>query len=505
MFDATPLFRLYAKRRRAALERLDPARAQEAQLLSLLRAARDTTFGRAHSFANIASVADFQTRVPLRKYESIWDEWWRPAYPVLDNVTWPGRIPYFALSSGTSAGPSKFIPVSREMMASNRRAALDVLVHHVTAHPESRLLGGKSLVLGGSTALNEVAPGILAGDLSGIAAATTPRWAKSRYFPPRDLALIADWDEKIAALAPASLMEDIRSIAGTPSWLLLFFERLRDDRPARLAQYFPHLELIIHGGVGFAPYRARFDAWLKESSATLREVYPASEGFIALQDKAPADGLRLMLDNGIFYEFVPLDQLGAAHAERHWIANVKSGVNYALVLSTNAGLWSYIIGDTVEFVSLNPPRLRVTGRISYSLSAFGEHLTGEELDAAVAEAAAAIGATIADYTATVVAPDEKDARGGHLFFVEFTEPDARVDEFGRALDVALACLNDDYAAHRSGDFGMRAPAIAVLRPGAFADWMRARGRIGGQNKVPRVLHDPALVAGLHTSVTEKYK
>ncbi|MEJ1976247.1 MAG: GH3 auxin-responsive promoter family protein [Acetobacteraceae bacterium] len=268
----------------------------------------------------------------------------------------------------------------------NRDAALDTLVFHATARPGTRLLAGRNLLLGGSTKLERLAPGVQAGDLSGIAAVGMPAWAQSRSFPPRAVSLLGDWERKIDAIARLCLDETITSVSGTPSWLLLFFERVAALRPQagrRLAALFPDLELIIHGGLGMQPYRDRFDAWLEGSRAETREVYAASEGFIAAADLGPGDGMRLLVDRGLFFEFVPMDQLDQPNPERHWIGTARPGVDYALVVTSAAGLWSYVLGDTVALASLNPPRLRVTGRTSWSLSAVGEHLTGGELDQAV--------------------------------------------------------------------------------------------------------------------------
>lgn len=500
MLDATALLRAYAGLRQRQLARLDPARAQAGVLGGLLRAARGTRFGRAHGFASIGSVRAYQRRVPPRDYEAFWREWWQPAFPRLRDVTWPGLIPFFALTSGTTGGPTKYIPVSRAMLRANRRAALDTLAFHLAARPRSRILGGRSFILGGSTALARLAPGVRAGDLSGIAAVDVPWWARGRAFPPRDLALIADWDRKVAALAPRSLAADVRSLSGTPSWLLLFLDRLAaldPARPRRLDAFYPDLELLVHGGVGFGPYEAAFAPWLAGSDALRREVYPASEGFIAVADRGPGEGLRLLLDNGLFYEFVRAGEAEDPRAERRWIGNAARGVNYALLISSNAGLWSYVLGDTVELVDLDPPRLLVTGRTAHTLSAFGEHLTGRELDAGIEAAARASGVAVTDYAAVPLYPAPDRPQGGHLFVVELSGPPRAVPEaFVTALDVALARGNADYTAHRSGGFGMAPPAVRGVPPGTFAAWMRARGRLGGQNKVPRVIEDPALLASL---------
>lgn len=491
-FDATFLLRQYTRRRSAKLAALDSVAEQQHQLLRLMRRAGATRFGHDHHFAGIRSVDEFQAHVPLRRYEDMWQTYWQPGFPRLVDCTWPGTIPFFALTSGTTSGTTKYIPCSAEMNRSNARAALDILVHHLANRPGSRVLGGKSFMLGGSTDLTELAPGIRAGDLSGIAAQQTPWWARPYTFPPRDLALLADWEEKVERLARAGSDEDIRVISGTPSWLLIFFHYLRQG----LLHAFPNLELLVHGGVNFAAYQDQFAELLRGGRAELREVYPASEGFIAIADRGSGDGMRLQVDNGIFYEFVPVDDIDADRPARHWLANVATGVDYAIAVSTNAGLWSYLVGDIVRFVDLAPPRLLVTGRLSYFLSAFGEHLTGEDIDAAISHAATAADANVTDYAVGAVFPDASDSRGGHRYIIEFATPPSDAFRFAQMLDAELCRRNDDYRAHRSAGFGLRDPGILPVRSGTFAAWMKQRGQLGGQHKVPRVITNAALFESL---------
>ncbi len=488
--------RAWAARRRAVLARQDPVAAQRRTLARLLRRARATTFGREHAFAAIRGVEDYQRRTRLRSFEAFWDEYWQRAFPHIGGITWPGKIPFFAKTSGTAGAATKHIPVSRAMLRADQGAARDVLAFHLAACPHSRLLAGKSFMLGGSTALEELAPGILAGDLSGVAAARLPRWARAKVFPPQELALLPDWREKMQRIAPLSLDQNITSISGTPSWLLLFFEMVSAlCSGALLAQLYPDLELLVHGGVGFAPYRERFSHWLQGSAARTREVYAASEGFCAFADRGDGEGMRLVLDRGLFFEFVRPADLKSQNPDRRWIGNAELGVEYALILSTNAGLWSYVIGDTICLTERNPPRVLITGRTAWSLSVAGEHLVGAELDAAIAEAAGSVGRRPVEYSAAPVPPDAADPRGGHLFAVELDGP-ADPQTFARVLDAALIRLNEDYAAHRSAGFGLRDPVVRLLAPGAFARWMERRGKLGGQNKVPRVVPSVAMLAGL---------
>lgn len=498
-FDITPLFRLYARRRLSKLRRMDPVKAQTAQLMKLVRTARDTRFGQAHRFSEIRTIEDFQARVPLRRYEAMWREWWQPAFPDTSNVTWPGKTPYFAVSSGTTSGASKFIPLTPAMRRSNVKAAMDVLVHHAAARPKSRFFGGPSFMLGGSTALVKEADDIHSGDLSAIAAMTLPAWAKPYAFPPADMALLSDWDEKLRRTAEASLTKDIRILTGTPSWVMILMERiraLRDARGEKGVAEFPALSLYIHGGVNFAPYRPRFEALFAEQDVDLREVYPASEGFIASADRGPGEGLRLNMDHGLFFEFIPVEELEAERPTRHHVGTIQPDVNYAVALTTCAGLFGYIIGDTVRFVDVKTPRLLITGRTSYMMSAFGEHLIGEEIEAAVSGAAAALGVDVVDFSMGAIFPERTGDLGGHLFVVEVAQEGVDAARFAGLIDADLQRRNDDYRAHRADGHGLMAPRVFIAPPGSFAAWMASRGRAGGQNKVPRVINDRTLFDGL---------
>lgn len=495
--DATPIFRLAAALRRRRLAALDPVAAQRRTLQGLLNRVAGTRFGREHGFDRIADVADFQRAVPLRRYEQFWNEYWQPEFPRLHDVTWPGLIRHFAVSSGTTAGRTKYLPLTPAMRRSNVRAAFDVVAYHLGARPRSRMFAGRSLMLGGSTALVEEAPGIFSGDLSGIAAKTMPAWASRFSFPGPELALLADWEEKLERLARESLDLPIRAVTGTPSWLLILLERVRELRRARDGddRPYPDLDLLVHGGVRFDGYRRRFEALLAGTDAELREVYPASEGFIAGADRGPGEGMRLNLDHGLFFEFVPVEELDRPNPTRHWVADAEPGTDYALVMSTCAGLFAYVVGDTVRLVDRAPPRVLVTGRTAYGMSAFGEHLIGEEVERAATAAAAALDADITDFAMMAVYPEHPGELGGHRWVVELAQaaPAGAGARFAALLDTTLSDLNDDYRAHRSG---MAPPQVILVPPGSFAAWMKHRGRLGGQNKVPRIINDPALAADL---------
>ena len=502
MLAATPFVLLYAQWRNWQLTIQRPAETQERELLRLVRTAASTRFGRDHHFASIGNVQEFQDRVPIRTYEELWKGYWQAEFPELTDCTWPGTIPYFALTAGTTTGVTKYIPCSRAMLDANFRAAQDVLFHHLRNRPMSRILGGKAFILGGSTDLREEAPGIYSGDLSGIEANEIPWWLRPYTFPPRDLALLTDWKVKVERLAQLSLDEDIRAISGTPNWLLILLDRLaelRPDKERRLQSYYPSLEVLVHGGVDFKPYAKRFTELLEGSRAELREVYPASEAFIAIADRGPGEGLRLLVDNGVFFEFVPVKELGASNPSRHWLGNVEPGIEYAVVLSTCAGAWAYILGDTISFLELDPPRILVTGRTSYVLSAFGEHLIGSEIEAAIARAATAINAHVVDYCVAPSFAESPGQKAVHHYVVEYAgcRPQrSQLAAFASALDARLCTLNADYKQYRAGDYGLQAPTVEAVTPGCFAAWMKSRGKLGGQHKVPRIINDAELFASL---------
>ncbi len=470
-------------RRVAALAKADPVAVQSETLLKLIRAASKTRFGRDHGFSSIRSVADFQRAVPLRTYEQTWDLYFRDAYPLFDNLTWPGRIPYLALTSGTTQGATKYIPVSRAMLASNRKAARTMVAYHQASRPGSRLFHGRLFFLGGSSDLDRPAPGVEQGDLSGIASKELNDLLRPYTFPPLELALEPDWDRKLQILAERSLHEPISLIGGVPSWLLALFQRLLElSGKSSLAEVWPTLEVVVHGGVKFDPYREAFRSIVGSPKVRLQETYPCSEGFIAFGDPA-TDWLRLVFDHGLFYEFVKVDELDTPNPTRHWLDNAERGVNYAIVLSTCAGMWAHVVGDTVRFESLDPPLLSFTGRTKYSLSAFGEHLINEEVEASIAAASGSTASAVRDWH---VGPVFTGALGYHRYVVEFSTPPADLDAFRLALDTDLRARNADYHAHRADGVGLPLPALVVARPGAFESWMRSRGKLGGQHKVPRM-------------------
>ncbi len=504
MLNLTPLLRVISSLRLAKLAAMDFAATQSEQLLKLVRRAATTKFGFDHGFKDISSVAEYQARVPVRSYEEFWQSYWKEPFPRLFNTTWPGLIEYFAVSSGTSSGATKYIPYTREIMNAASRAALDLLCFHVNARPKSRLFAGRSFILTGSTDLQLQEPGIWSGDMSGICMKLMPWWASIRSYPPRDFAGITSWEKMIEKFAAPSLNATITSMNGAPSWMLLMIDKLRQLRnAATLNEIYPDLELLVHGGMNFAPYKKVFDELMVGGHAETREAYPASEGFMAVQDRGYGDGLRLVLDNGIFYEFIPIEELGSKTPTRHWIGNIQKDIDYAIILTTAAGLWSYNIGDMVRFVDTKPPRLHMIGRTSYMLSAVGEHLIGEEIEDAVVRSAEALGLRVAEFSVGASFPKNSSDLAGHIFVVEFSGRQPTSDElkrFGEQIDQSLQTKNEDYQAHRRNEFGLKPPTIRCAPPESFNNWMRSRGKFGGQNKVPRVINKQELFDSLLVAI-----
>jgi hypothetical protein len=369
--------------RTAKLDALDVPGIQTATLMRFLTKARDTRFGKDHDFRHLRTVEDYQARVPIRDYDQFWNEYWKDAFPALDDITWPGKFPYYALSSGTTTGTTKYIPVSHEMVQSNQKAAFTTMALFRNAYPKHRTFTGKFFFLGGCTDLRTQSDGSLAGDLSGIAAKELKSPARPYAYPPLDVSLIPDWQKKFAILSEQSPKEPITAVSGVPSWMLTLFQKVKETTGKRtLAEVWPELKVVIHGGTKFDSFRNTFKAEIGSDDVKFCEVYPCSEGFIATEDPR-YNLLRIVPDHDIFFEFVPVEyfaegKLKTDKPTRHTLANVEPGIVYAVVVTNCSGVWSYLVGDTVTFEKRTPPLIRFTGRIKNFLSAFGEHLIEEE-------------------------------------------------------------------------------------------------------------------------------
>jgi hypothetical protein len=484
-----------AARRRRRLERVsrEAIAVQEATLRGLLATARDTEFGLAHGFGRIRTVAEYQTRVPLRDYlgfKPLWDA----ALTGATDVTWPGRTPMWVKTSGTTAG-DKAIPVTAEAYRSHRRGGWDALLLAAERVGGERLLGGPMLMLGGSTQLQPLAHGGRIGDLSGVMMQRLPPLLRGRYSPGAAVSSVGDWQTRMSLMAPLVERQDLRLLSGMPSWTLIMLERVARRRgDIGLGGLWPHLRVFIHGGVSLEPYRRVLEEQLQRALEYV-EVYPASEGFVAVQTER-AGGLTLMLDYGIFYEFVPLEDLDEPRPRRHTVADVDLDRPYAVVLTTPAGLWSYLLGDTVRFTARDPLRLVITGRIRHFVNAFGENVIVEEVERALLEACRATAAEVAEFTVAPHFPASDEARGSHEWLVEFRASPADRHRFVEVLDLTLQRLNTDYRTKRAGSLGMLAPRLRELPAGTFHRWMAAAGKLGDQHKVPRVTNTRALAEAL---------
>lgn len=492
----------YGRRRRRQLEAIwrDPAGLQERVLRRLISTARDTEFGLAHGFRSIRSVAEYQVRVPVRDYMQL-RPWLERAAAGEESVAWPGRVRDWVKTSGTTAG-DKVIPVTAEAFASHRKGGRDALLRAASvAGGGQRVMGGPMLFLGGSTARRPLGEGTQVGDLSGLVASRLPWGFRGRYSPGLQCAAILEWEERLEAIAAVASRQDIRLLSGMPSWLVILFERIArraqsagGRRLRNLGHLWPHLGVLIHGGVAFTPYADVFEEWLGRRLPRV-EVYPASEGFVGVQTET-TDGLTLMLDYGIFYEFVPLEDLGIEAPRRHTVADAELGRSYAVVMSTPAGLWSYALGDTARFIARDPLRLLITGRTRHYVNAFGENVIVEEVERALVRACRRTEAEVVEFTVAPRWSSAGEMRGGHEWLVEFRVPPTEPHDFARILDEALAILNSDYRTKRSGSVGMVAPTVTALPTGTFHRWMRKAGRLGDQHKVSRVTNDRAIANAL---------
>jgi hypothetical protein len=513
MFRFASLFRRHARRRLTQLDREDPAASQQEQLRRLVRKAKRTRFGRDHDFAKFRNLDDYQGNVPLRTWEQFWSGYWKAGYPLLDDCTWPGKVPFFGMTAGTASGSRRAVPCTRESLAAMKRAQRDVLVRHLIQRPDSRAPGGKICVLSGPADLESPAAGIQTGGIDGLLAGQWPWLARRRFLTSRRIANCDDRDRRIREFARLAARKNVRIVWGMPPSLATFFEELTGgDSTKTVAQVLPRLELIVHGGMNLSPYRKRFEKLLVDGAAELRECYAATEGMLAVADAGPGDGLRLLTDNGAFFEFVPLGELREKAPTRHWVGNVEPDVHYAVAVTTNAGLWSYLLDDTVRFVETDPPRLLVTGRVSQMLSAFGENVVCEELDDAVTAATASVGKRVVDFTVGTELSTVPRKPGRHVFLVEFSDRPSpnkkQVTAISKIIDERIKQRNDAYRALRGGDpgwlrrrhtiqggdYGMRMPRIEVVPPGTFAAWLHSRG----QHKAPRVMHNPQMLDELRS-------
>ncbi|MDR3329231.1 MAG: GH3 auxin-responsive promoter family protein [Prevotellaceae bacterium] len=476
------------KRRLAAIDafRKNPLAAQERQLLQNVAEASGAEFGRRYDFRSLRSIEAFQQRVPVHAYDDL--------HPYVERmmrgergVLCADRVRWFAKSSGTTAEKSKFIPVPRcSLEACHFRGPKDVLALYLNRFPNSRILTGKALTLGGSHQVTSLGAGTRCGDLSAILIENAPRLAELLRVPDKAVALTPDFEEKIRRIAEQTLRQNVVQFAGVPSWnLVLMRYLLHHAGKQHLLELWPQLELFIHGGVSFTPYRDQFRAIIPSPHMRYMETYNASEGFFGIQDEPTDSGMLLMLDYRVFYEFIPMSTFGTPHPQLCTVADVKPGVNYAMLITTNGGLWRYLIGDTVEFTSLFPHKIKITGRTKHYLNVFGEELMVDNAENALRIACLATGASVREYTVAPVFM-QGDEKGAHEWLIEFAQAPPALADFTAQLDKALCSVNSDYEAKRANNTTLNLPTVRSLPEGTFYRWMGSRGKLGGQNKVPRL-------------------
>lgn len=470
----------------------NPTEAQHAVWQDLLAAGQYTDFGRRHNFSQIQSIAGYKKAVPVHRYEEL-----KPYIERMmqgeENVLWNTPVSWFAKSSGTTSDKSKFIPISDESLKDNHyKASKDVLSLYYTSHPDSDLLTGKSLVIGGSHQISQHNDDVQYGDLSAVILQNSPFWSNWIRIPDLSIALMDEWEEKIEKLAQSTIHENVTSMAGVPTWLIVLLKRILEiTGKQNIKEVWPSLELYMHGGVSFVPYRQQFEK-LIGAPINYMEMYNASEGFFAAQDDLSDEGMLLMCDHGVFYEFMPSSEWDKEEPETIQLEEVETGKNYAPVITTNGGLWRYVLGDTIQFTSLHPFRIKVSGRIKHFINAFGEEVIVDNTDKAIAEACRQTGAAVADYTAAPIYFSEA-GNGAHEWLIEFDRGPDSLTEFITVMDKALQSTNSDYEAKRHKDIALRMPEVTAIAKGSFAAWLASKGKLGGQHKVPRLSNDRAVL------------
>ena len=462
-----------------------PNEVQNELLLNLLDIAKDTKIGRQYEFSTIKNYKTFAERIPIKNYDG-WQDVIQRSMKGENNLFWPTPIRWFAKSSGTTRAKSKFIPVSEESLEDCHYAASkDLLCMYLNNNENSQLFTGKSLRLGGSKELFKE-NGTSFGDLSAILIDNMPFWAEFSSTPSNKVSLMSDWEHKMQAIVDETINENVTSLAGVPSWMLVLLNNvLETTRKKSLIDVWPNLEVYFHGGVSFGPYKDQYKKILPKSNFQYYEIYNASEGFFAIQDQNGSNELLLMLDYGIFYEFIPMNIYATTKEKAIPLSEVTLGTNYAVIITTNAGLWRYKIGDTVRFTSLDPYRIKVSGRTKHHINAFGEELIIENAETALKKVCKRTKSEIVDFTAAPIFMEGKE-KGAHEWLIEFKTPPKDIDYFNELFDNALKSLNSDYEAKRYNNLTLNKPTINIARENLFYDWLKQNNKLGGQHKVPRL-------------------
>ena len=480
--------KLYFQPRRKELERYttEGETIQREVMEYLIERAKDTEYGRKHLFSTIKSYDDFIQNVPVNTYEELKGDIDRMRHGERD-VLWPGQVRWYAKSSGTTNDKSKFIPVSHEGLQNiHYQGGKDVLAYYLSNHPESRIFNGKSLILGGSHSPNYNLSNSLVGDLSAILIENINPLANFVRVPKKETALLSDFEVKRDRIAHETLKQNVTNISGVPSWMLSVLVRVMElSGKQHLEEVWPNLEVFFHGGIAFTPYREQYKQIITKSDMHYMETYNASEGFFGIQDDPSDSSMSLMLDYGIFYEFLPMDEFGNDHPNIVPLSGVETGRNYAMLISSSCGLWRYEIGDTIQFTSTNPYKFIIPGRTKYFINAFGEELIMDNAEKGLEAACKATGAQISDYTAAPIYMDA-NAKCRHQWLIEFAKEPDSIAQFAAILDAKLQEINSDYEAKRFHNVTLQPLEIVVARKELFNDWLKTKGKLGGQHKIPRL-------------------
>jgi len=479
-----------------------PVETQQETLYRLLAKAAKTEWGIKYKYSSITTIKDYQSRFPVQTYEDL--------LPYVErlrkgeaNLLWPGEIKWFAKSSGTTSTKSKFIPMSREALEDcHYRAAKDILVLYSMQRPENKIFSGKSLTLGGSHRMNQFSNDSLYGDLSAILIENAPFWVEIIRTPKQKIALLEDFEEKLDLITKSTVNENVTSISGVPSWYLVLIKQiLAFTGKSNLLDVWPNLEVFFHGGISFAPYRDQYKKLIAGDQMHYMETYNASEGFFGIQDDPENCDMLLMLDYGIFYEFIPCDKIHSNNPPVCTISEVEKGVNYAIIISTNGGLWRYMMGDTIIFTSLDPLRFRISGRTKHFINVFGEEVIIDNAEKALEAACRETDSVVSEYTAGPVFMNAS-SKGSHEWIIEFEKAPDDLKKFISILDATLKSVNSDYEAKRYKDLNLILPVVRPVPKGTFNKWLKVKDKLGGQNKVPRLsnsreyIEDLYIIAGI---------
>lgn len=474
----------------------NPVKVQRDLLQNLLNQAGDTEYGKKYNFNTILTAEQYRERLPLVHYEDLKDDIHRMMEGE-NNILWPEETKWFAKSSGTTDAKSKFIPVSPSALEEcHFRGGKDVIAIFNKLNPEAQVFSGKTLALGGSSEVSKTNNNCQYGDLSAIMISNTPFWANMMKTPDSSIMLMSNWEEKIEKICEITIKEDVRCLAGVPSWFLTVIHKILEKTGKKnLHEVWPNLELFIHGGISFTPYREQYKHLLPDPKMKYLETYNASEGFFGIQDNPEDTSMLLMLDYGVYYEFLPTTELGKTHPKTCLLEEVKTGVNYALIITTNSGLWRYMIGDTIQFTSTKPYKFKITGRTKLFINAFGEELIIDNATEALKNACDQTGAEVYEFTAAPIFMEEGH-KGAHEWLIEFKTPPASAEQFTEILDRELQKLNSDYEAKRL--LSLERLHLHIARPELFNDWLKEKGKLGGQHKVPRLWNDRTHIEELLT-------